>query len=81
MPPLPEREQRVWQVLRQYLVEYPLDQEATPTIPIGTPTEILPWIHVASMADVNDATAIKNVALPSFPQRNLPNTQDHDIVL
>ena len=58
-----------------------MEPAATPTIPIGTPTELLPWIHAASLPGVNDATALGNVALPSFPRRNLPYTQDDDIVL
>ena len=33
------------------------------------------------MAGVNDATTLENVVLPNFPQRNLPDTQDDDIVL
>ena len=81
VPPVPETEERAWQVLRQYLAVHPLDTAATPTIPIGTPTDILPWIHAASMAGVNDAMITGNVALPSFPQRNLPDTQDDDTVL
>ena len=80
LPP-PETEERAWQVLRQYLAAHPLDPAATPTIPIGTPTELLPWIHAASMAGVNDATTLGNMVLPNFPQRNLPDTQDDDIVL
>ena len=55
IPPVPETEERAWQVLRQYLAVHPLEPAATPTIPIGTPTDILPWIHSASMAGVNDA--------------------------
>ena len=81
VPPPPETEERAWQVLRQYLAAHPLDPAATPTIPIGTPTELLPWIHAASMAGVNDATTLGNMVLPNFPQRNLPDTQDDDIVL
>ena len=81
IPPPPDTEERAWQVLRQYLGAHPLELAATPTIPIGTPIELLAWTHTASMAGVNDATALGNMALPSFPQRNLPDTQDDDIVL
>ena len=81
IPPPPDTEERAWQVLRQYLAAHPLEPAATPTIPIGTPTELLPWIYAASMAGVNDATALGNVALHSFPQRHLLDTQDNDMVL
>ena len=81
IPPVPVTEKRAWQVLCQYLAAHPLEPAATPTIPIGTPPDILPWIHAASMAGVNDATTFGNVALPSFPMRNLPDTQDDDTVL
>ena len=81
IPPPADIEERAWQVLRQYLAAHPLEPVATPTIPIGKPTKLLPWIHAASMAAVNDATALGNVALPSFPQRNLADTQDDDIDL
>ena len=81
IPSLPETEERAWQVLRQYLAAHPLEPAATPTIPIGTPTDILPLIHAASMTGVNDAMTLGNVALPTFSIRNLPDTQDNDTVL
>ena len=81
IPLPPDIEERAWQVLRQYLSAHLLEPAATPTISIGTPTERLPWIHAVSMAGVNDSTALGNVVLPNFPQRNLPDTQDDDIVL
>ena len=81
VPPPPETEERACQVLRQYLAAHSLDPAATPTILIGTSTDILPCIHSASMAGVNDAMTTGDVALPSFQQRNLPDTQDDDIVL
>ena len=80
LPP-PNTEERAWQVLRQYLSAHPLEPAATPTIPIGAPTELLPWIHAESIAGVNDAMVLGTVVLPNFPQRNLPDTQDNDIVL
>ena len=81
IPLLPETEERAWHVLCQYLAAHPLEPAATPTIPIGTPTDILPWIHAASMATVNNAMTSGNVALLSFPIWNLSDTQDDDTVL
>ena len=81
IPPPPDTVKRAWQVLFKYVATNPLELAATTTIPIGTPTELLPWIYAASMAGVNAAMVLGNVALPSFDQRNLPDTQDDDIVL
>ena len=42
---------------------------------------MLPYLHSAVQAGLNDALSIEDTQLPSFPQRNLPGTDDDDIIL
>ena len=67
VPPPPDTEERAWQVLRQYLAAQTLELVVTPSIPIGTPTEILQLMDAAITAGISNARTFGNVELPSFP--------------
>ena len=77
----PETEEQAWKILRGYLSAHPLQPACKPMIPLGTAFAILPYLHSAVQAGINDALNTDNIQLPSFPQRNLPGTDDNDIVL
>ena len=79
--PHPKTEERMWQATRQYLAAHPLEPSATPGIPIRTAAELIPLIHGACTAEVNDALQLGQTALPDFPFRNLVETNDDDNVL
>ena len=80
-PAQPETEEQAWKILRGYLSAYPLQPACEPTIPLGTTFTILPYVHSAVQAGLNDALNTDDIQLSSFPQRNLPGTDDDDIGL
>ena len=79
--PHPKTEERAWQTTRQYLATHSLQISATSAILIGTAIKLLPWIHAAYTAGVNDALQLMQTALPDLPLRNLAGTNDDDNVL
>ena len=50
-------------------------------IQLGTVFAILLYLHGVVRAGLHDALSTEDIQLPSFPQRNLPGTDDDDIIL
>ena len=80
-PAQPETEEQAWKILWGYLSAHPLQLACEPTIPLGTTFAILLYLHSVVQAGLNNALNTDDIQLPSFPQRNLPGTDDDDIVL
>ena len=65
-PAQPETEEQAWKLLQGYLSAHPLQPASEPTIPLGTAFAILPYLHGAVQAGLNDTLNTEDTQLLSF---------------
>ena len=67
-PAQPETEEQAWKLLRGYLSAHLFQPACENTIPLGTAFAILPYLHSAVQAGLNDTLNMDDIQLPRFPQ-------------